>query len=80
MKKEELRKVIYSTGGSNNPYERTEQDPLHKELEGLFHEWGENPSQNPYGEGTFNKKVGIIEDIESGKVYEIPVENIRFIN
>lgn len=80
MKKEDLRKVIYSTGGSNNPYERTEQDPPHKESEGLFHEWGETPTQSPYDERTFNKKVGIIEDSESGKVYEIPVENIKFID
>jgi argininosuccinate lyase len=27
-----------------------------------------------------NGLSGILEDIESGKVYEIPVENIRFIN
>ncbi len=79
---EEKRKVVFTLEGANmlnfkkpgmNDYD-SEEERLNatKQRTGYVHGWGLTPN------GDSVLSCGIVEDLEDGRVYCVPPENIKF--
>ncbi len=84
MEKEKLRRVEYSYANLND-YEFAEtidQDDdvneNYRKRDGYFHDWTNKEIQSPESGDYSTVKVALIEDAETGEVYEINSENIIF--
>ncbi len=77
----DLRKVIFSLGSyefypDKTPDEQKEMEERCKERRGYFHRWVEDVDCS---KGIpFIKPVALVEEAESGKMYEVELHNIRF--
>ncbi|MDE6702063.1 MAG: hypothetical protein K2K00_00110 [Muribaculaceae bacterium] len=77
----ELRKVLFSQMKWELSLDNDEQqtiDDLSKEREGLFHCWTEEVDNSK--DIPFVKKMGLIEECETGKIREVDYNLIKFID
>ncbi|MDP2420092.1 hypothetical protein [Sediminibacterium sp.] len=68
---EDLRKVEYSSYNTVNGPKYTKPKP------GFFHRWADEIEY--HDEKDFAVTYGIVEDAESGQVYKVIVDQIRFV-
>ena len=81
--KEKLRKVIFCLNEQNLTIgDLGFEDPegIKDERHGYFHQFGNIIVYDPKQELFFPKTVAIIEEIETGKVYEVSHHCFRFEN
>ncbi len=81
MKKEELRKVHFNLNEQNLTigdlgYEDSEG--IMKDRQGLFHRWGENMIYDSDQEKFIQTTVAIVEEVSTGKVFEVAPRCIVF--
>ncbi len=67
---------IYEFHPDTTDAERQEMEELSKERQGYFHRWVENVDCSK--EIPFIKPMALVEDAESGKIYEVEALNMRF--
>ncbi len=77
----DLRKVTYQLRNYENypystPKQLQEMEELSKERHGYFHRWVEDMDYSK--EIPFIKALALVEDVESGKMYEVETHNMRF--
>lgn len=77
----DLRKVIFSLGTYEfipdvTDKEKKEMDEHCKERRGYFHRWTEDVDCSK--EIPFIKPMALVEEAESGTMYEVEPHNIRF--
>lgn len=79
--REKLRKVLFNLNEQNlNLGDLDFEDPggIMEERHGLFHCFGDVIIYDPQQERNFTKKVAIIEEICTGKVFEVAPHCIKF--
>lgn len=79
--KEELRKVIFNLNEQNlsiGDLESEDSNDIMEERQGFFHCFGNVIFYDSQQERNLTKKVAIIEEISTGKVFEIAPHCIRF--
>lgn len=81
MKKEELRRVLYTLESSNSygylDYDNDDaQGIATEEKEGLFHRWADEVITE--NEKTFMNTYGLVENIKTGQIEEVVPKRIRF--
>ena len=79
--KEELRKVLFNLNELNlslGDLNYEDSDGIMKERHGLFHCFGDTLIYDSQQEMNLTKKVAIVEEIGTGKVFEVAPHCIKF--
>ena len=83
MKKESLRKVGFSI--AYRQFEpglsEEEQKQLYekkREREGYFHQWVTEETQSPQSGRFYDKTMALVEDLETGSIYKVETDLIKF--
>ena len=81
--KEKLRKITFSL--AYYYFEPDLTDEQHKEQEeetrqrnGYFHKWVEESDISPQTQEPYTKTLALVEDIETGKMYKVEPDLIKF--
>lgn len=80
----DLRKVSLTLAIPNTPigdYESGNENAVErmKERKGFFHEWGVHIYHDSENGRLLESSIGIVEEENTGKVYEVLPENIIFL-
>ena len=83
MGKEDLRKVVFSImypqfrpGLSEEEQRRLDENT--RERYGYFHKWVTVEEQSPQSGRFYDKTVALVEDVETGKLYKVDTELMKF--
>lgn len=79
---ENLRKVKFTLEGQVDlglsDYDNDEErEKITKEREGLFHAWGKEIL--PDNDRSIEQEVGIVEEVETGRIYHVIPKRIVFV-
>ena len=79
---ENLRKVKFTLEGQVDlglsDYDNDEErEKITKEREGLFHAWGKEIL--PDNDSSIGQEVGIVEEVETGRIYHVIPKRIVFV-
>lgn len=84
MEKKELRKVAFAIGYRNGfdpdmtDEELKEEHERTRERAGFFHKWVEESDISPQTQELYTKTLALVEDIETGKMYKVEPDLIKF--
>lgn len=80
----ELRKVSFAIGYRNGydpdmtDEELKEEHERTRERAGFFHKWVEESDISPQTQEPYTKTLALVEDIETGKMYKVEPNLIKF--
>ncbi|MBP5364828.1 MAG: hypothetical protein J6Y82_02755 [Bacteroidales bacterium] len=81
---EELRKVTFDLNEQNLfigdiSLDFKDKDGILKRRHGLFYRFGDKIVYDSEQEKSFQKTVAIVEEIATGKIYEVAPERVKFV-
>lgn len=81
--KEKLRKITFSLAyyyfePDLTDEQQKEQEEETRQRNGYFHKWVEESDISPQTQEPYTKTLALVEDIETGKMYKVERDLIKF--
>lgn len=81
--KEKLRKITFSLAyyyfePDLTDEQQKEQEEETRQRDGYFHKWVEESDISPQTQEPYTKTLALVEDIETGKMYKVEPDLIKF--
>ena len=81
--KEKLRKITFSLAyyyfePDLTDEQQKEQEEETRQRNGYFHKWVEESDISPQTQELYTKTLALVEDIETGKMYKVEPDLIKF--
>ncbi len=81
--KEKLRKITFSLAyyyfePDLTDEQQKEQEEETRQRNGYFHKWVEESDISPQTQEPYTKTLALVEDIETGKMYKVEPDLIKF--